>query len=62
MPDNPFVGTWRLVSYIYEYENGDVTYPYGKDASGYITYGADGYMSVALMSSNRPKFDSNRAR
>lgn len=33
-----------------------------KNASGYITYGADGYMSVALMSANRPHFTSDRSR
>lgn len=62
MPDNPFIGTWRLISFVSERENGEITYPYGEDASGYITYGADGYMSVALMSANRPHFTSDRSR
>jgi hypothetical protein len=57
MESNPLIGTWRLVSW----ENrsvvdGEVGYPLGKDAVGYIMYGHDGYMSVAIMRSGRAKF------
>ena len=57
MASNPLVGTWRLVSW----ENrsvvdGEVSYPLGEDAVGYIMYGQDGYMSVAIMRSDRAKF------
>ena len=62
MADNPFIGSWRLVSYVSEDQSGKVTYPFGKDATGYIVYGADGTMSVALMSANRPRFESDRSR
>jgi hypothetical protein len=57
MTSNPLIGTWRLVSW----ENrsavdGQVSYPLGKDAVGYIMYNEDGYMFVAIMGPNRPKF------
>jgi Lipocalin-like domain len=57
MASNPLIGTWRLVSW----ENrsvvdGEVSYPLGKDAVGYIMYDADGYMSVAIMRPDRAKF------
>ena len=62
MANNPFVGSWQFVSYISEDENGEITHPFGKDAHGYIMYGADGYMQVALMTSDRPIFDTKRFR
>jgi hypothetical protein len=62
MADNPFVGSWRFVSYIAEDENGEITHPFGEDAHGYIMYGADGYMQVALMASDRPTFPTPRFR
>jgi hypothetical protein len=54
---NPLVGTWRLISW----ENrsvvdGQVSYPLGKDATGYIMYNHDGYMFVAIMGPNRLRF------
>ncbi|CAA9389038.1 MAG: hypothetical protein AVDCRST_MAG03-462 [uncultured Rubrobacteraceae bacterium] len=56
-PDNPLVGTWRLLSW----ENrgigdGEVSHPLGQDAAGYIMYGPDGYMSVAISRSDRARF------
>jgi hypothetical protein len=57
MASNPLVGTWRLVSW----ENrsavdGRVSYPLGRDVVGYIMYGDDGYVSVAIMRPDRAKF------
>jgi Lipocalin-like domain len=57
MTSNPLIGTWRLISW----ENrslvdGQVSYPLGKDAVGYIMYNQDGYMFVAIMGPNRLKF------
>jgi Lipocalin-like domain len=54
-----FVGTWKLVSWEHRKSNGDIYYPMGKDALGQITYTDDGYMHVALMTTNRPLFKSN---
>ena len=59
MVSNPLIGTWKLLSW----ENrsildGEVSYPLGEDAVGYIMYGADGYMSVAIMQPERAKFSA----
>ena len=57
MAPNPLIGTWRFVSWKNRsLPDGEVSHPLGKDAVGYIMYGQDGYMSVAIMSPDRPKF------
>jgi hypothetical protein len=57
MVQNRFAGTWRLVSW--ENRSTDaITYPFGQDAVGYIMYNEDGYMFVAIMTTNRPPFAS----
>jgi hypothetical protein len=56
MTPNPLVGTWRLVSWENRSADGEISYPLGKDAVGYIMYNPDGYMSVAMMRPNRMKF------
>ncbi|HEY7126638.1 MAG TPA: lipocalin-like domain-containing protein [Ktedonobacterales bacterium] len=56
MSDNPFVGTWRLVSVESRTADGRVRYPYGRDAQGYIIYSAEGTMCVAFMAAHRPRF------
>lgn len=58
MTQNPFVGTWRLISWEYRSADDQVSNPFGQDFVGYIMYSEDGYMSVAIMSANRPKFAS----
>lgn len=58
MKPNPLVGAWRLLTY--EAHAGDeVTYPLGLDASGYIMYTPDGYMSVLIMAAGRTNFASD---
>ncbi|MFQ5841883.1 MAG: lipocalin-like domain-containing protein [Thermodesulfobacteriota bacterium] len=58
MAQNPFVGTWRLVSSQRKNADGQISYTWGQDAVGYIMYNEDGYMSVAIMSANHPKLAS----
>lgn len=53
-----FIGTWRLVSFEFRSKDGQVNYPYGKDAVGYIMYSQDGYVAITVMSANRPEFAS----
>lgn len=53
-----FEGTWRLLSFEVRSAEGEVRYPLGKDAVGYLMYGRDGYMSGTLMQANRAKFKS----
>ena len=62
MAQNPFVGTWKLVSCELRKANGQISYPLGQDLVGYIMYNPDGYMSVAFMSANRPHFAAGDIR
>lgn len=56
MDANPFVGTWRLMSWESRDADGRITYPFGQDAIGYLMYTVDGYMHATLMTSNRSPF------
>lgn len=56
---NPLVGAWSLVSFEVRAADGRVSYPYGSDALGHIIYSPDGYMSVTIMSANRPDFETS---
>ncbi len=56
-PDNPLVGTWRLVSWKNRgVGDGGVSHPLGEDAVGYIMYSPDGHMSVAISRPDRARF------
>jgi hypothetical protein len=52
------IGVWSLVSYQAQDENGNIIYPLGKDATGFIMYHPDGYMSAQLMKQGRPAYAS----
>lgn len=56
MSSNLLVGTWKLLSWENRTVDGEVSYPLGEDASGYIAYNEDGYMFVAIMRSARKPF------
>jgi hypothetical protein len=56
---NPFVGTWKLISWEATQPDGTIQYPYGKDVVGYLIYTADGYVSVEIMGSDRQQSDPN---
>lgn len=58
MEQSQFAGTWRLESVSLEEENGASSLPFGEHPFGYITYTADGYMSVAFMKADRGQFAS----
>ena len=58
MTENPFLGTWRLVSFEVRSAGGKVYYPWGENPDGYIMYNDEGYMSVSMMDSNRPTFEA----
>lgn len=53
MKANALVGTWRLVSFAVQDADGRVSYPFGSDAEGFITYAADGQMAVQFGAANR---------
>jgi Lipocalin-like domain len=57
MASNPLIGTWRLLPWENRsVEDGQVSYPLGEDATGYIMYNEDGYMFVAIMAPHRRRF------
>ena len=57
---NPFVGTWKLISFETHRADGAVMYPFGKDLQGLIMYDAKGYWSCHIMGINRPAFASGQ--
>jgi len=56
---NPFVGTWKLVSWEIRQPDGTIHYLYGKDVVGYLIYMADGYVSSEIMDPDRQQSDPN---
>ncbi len=50
------VGTWRLLRWETRTADGQVGYPLGADAVGYLSYTADGYVFVAMMRAARPRY------
>ena len=58
MSTNPFVGTWRLISFETVEASGETSYPYGKDATGYVIYNEDGYVTFTIMGPDRRRFAS----
>ena len=62
MRQHSVIGTWSLVSYKARKADGVVSFPLGRDAIGYITYTADGHMSVAMMSADRTNYASGDLR
>lgn len=53
-----FVGAWKLISFHNKDEDGNLSYPFGKDAKGMIYYDRSGYMGVNIMPEGRVKFQS----
>lgn len=56
--NNSLVGTWQLLSHCICDASGRETYPYGREAIGYATYTAAGYMSLTVASDQRERFAS----
>ena len=54
------IGTWKLVEYSIENikKPGERFYPLGKDATGFIMYTPDGYMSAQMMAAGRPAYEN----
>lgn len=51
------VGAWKLVSYVeINGETGAKRFPMGDDATGFIIYTHDGYMSAQIQGASRPLF------
>ncbi len=56
-----FVGTWRLESFEYRFEDGSVTHPVGTNPVGLIIYDSHGNMAVQYASSQREPFAGGTA-
>jgi hypothetical protein len=52
----PIIDSWKLISFEIQRENGEVMYPFGKNAKGALIYTESGRFSVQLMRSDRPQF------
>lgn len=50
------IGTWTLLEYSRENKDGERFYPLGKDATGFLMYTPDGYMSAQLMAQGRRNY------
>lgn len=50
------IGTWKLQSFHVRAGNGEITYPFGREAVGYYLFSASGHMSVVVMAPGRPTF------
>ncbi len=59
---NPFEGAWKLISFETRTEEGDISYPWGRDSVGLYIFGGDGFSSVAVMAARRPNFASGDIR
>jgi hypothetical protein len=55
MSDDRLVGTWRLLSFEAQDEDGCITFPFGQDVVGFITYTSEGYMSVQFGRADRAR-------
>jgi hypothetical protein len=54
-----FIGTWNLIRWIAKPANGDLFYPFGKDAVGTIVYDATDHVMVCIMKKERMLFTSS---
>jgi hypothetical protein len=61
MEDNPFVGTWRLISAEFRRADGEVLHLYGRDPVGMLVYDAQGHMIGQIMRRDRPALPSGKA-
>lgn len=58
MEKSPLVGTWSLVSCVAKTSAGDVSYPWGKNSHGLLSYTDDGYVFVTHMSMDQEQSTS----
>lgn len=65
MPADPMptaadlVGNWRLIAYTFHPDEGEEYAPYGENATGLITYTADGFMQVSIAAADRATYDAD---
>nr|VFJ56701.1 MAG: Lipocalin-like domain-containing protein [Candidatus Kentron sp. DK] len=54
MDKNPFIGTWKLISFEGHPENGEIFFPLGQKPTGTLMYDDRCHMSVIILSGERP--------
>jgi hypothetical protein len=54
-----FIGAWRLIKCTETNSKGEVFYPWGEDAIGYIIYTQEAVIAVQIMRQHRKSFDGN---
>lgn len=59
MSDNPFAGTWQLVSSEMRTADGNIFYPLGEGCAGRMFCDNEGNLSAQLMQVDRTKFASD---
>jgi hypothetical protein len=57
MLKDKLLGTWKLASFTGTDEDGVTTHIMGEDASGFICYSQDGWVSVQILRAGRPRYD-----
>ena len=61
--DYPLLGTWHLVRWDIQYGDGrPASLPFGADATGLITYTADGTMNACIARAGRARLSSDSVR
>ncbi len=56
MTEGDLIGTWRLRSFAFTDEAGDVFYPLGDRPAGFVVISADGYLALNFMAGDRSRF------
>ncbi|OZH54432.1 hypothetical protein AFK68_11010 [Hydrocoleum sp. CS-953] len=54
MSKDNLVGTWKLADFYTVDGKQKIDYPYGKNPTGYLVYTENGYVSVTIMTTDRP--------
>ena len=54
MLKSDLIGVWKLHSFFMMEHSGNKIFPYGEKPLGYLIYTSEGFVSVHIMSSNRP--------
>ena len=55
---NNLIGTWKLISLERRGTDGQVSYPFGREPKGYISYDSTGHMGVHIMNPERSKLNT----
>jgi hypothetical protein len=58
MGKEQFIGTWKLISHKHRQSDGQLSYPFGRDAVGIAILDANGHYSAQIMRPDLPAFAS----